>query len=144
MTRSNKPINTIRESSILIHSFIQNVTGVSENVIIEYTNLNFANDIGKNSIVSNCVFPSGVKVPENSFLHTVVLCDEGEPLYVTIAFGIEDNLKKCCKDKADAKSLMYAGIPLDDALDKLHLFYVSCSLYLFVNIFVFTYTSTNG
>lgn len=118
------PIKNMKDNNVYIHSFIQNAGLIGENVVIEYTSLNFANHIGDDSIISNNVFPKGVDVPEKSFLHTVVIRDEGEPLYVTIAFGTDDNLKKCCKSRQDVATLKYAGVNFDDALEKFDMFHV--------------------
>lgn len=121
MVKCPKSLESLKPNNVIFHSSIKNLVGLTENVVIEYTSLNFANDIGMESIISNNIFPSGVRVPAKSFLHTVVIRDEDYPLYVTVAFGVEDNLKKCCNSRSDTKSLKYAGLPFNEALDKLNL-----------------------
>lgn len=140
MVKCPKSLESLKPNNVIFHSSIKNLVGLTENVVIEYTSLNFANDIGMESIISNNIFPSGVRVPAKSFLHTVVIRDEDYPLYVTVAFGVEDNLKKCCNSRSDTKSLKYAGLPFNEALDKLNLLQVSkmwlVYYLLFVNFFV--------
>ena len=123
------------ESNILIHSWYNNKScHVGDNVILEYTFLPGNNNIGSNCIVSNTKFPSSVSVPSNSFLHTVVITDEEAPLYITVAFGIEDDLKKLCPSRDATNHLTYSGLKFGDALDKLHIFQVSLIMSMSVNI----------
>lgn len=122
MLKCMKPVKEINSTNIFIHSTIQNTSGIQHNVVIEYTSLNFANDIGANSIISNCTFPSGVRIPAMSFIYTAIIRDKGATLYVTVAFGIEDNLKKCCSKRSETNSLSYAGLPFGDVLEKLNIY----------------------
>ena len=123
------------ESNILIHSWYDNKScHIGDNVILEYTFLPGNNNIGSNCIVSNTKFPSSVSVPSNSFLHTVVITDEEAPLYITVAFGIEDDLKKLCPSRDATNHLTYSGLKFGDALDKLHIFQVSLIMSMSVNI----------
>ena len=40
--------------------------------------------------------------------------DGGESMFVCVAFGVEDNVKKCCNgDMEDLAVLKYAGLSLD-------------------------------
>ena len=125
------------ESNIFIHSWYNNKScHIGDNVVLEYTFLPGDNDIGSNCIVSNTKFPSSVSVPDNSFLHTVVITDEEAPLYVTVACGIEDDLKKLCPTRDATNLLTYSGLKFGDALDKLHIFQVSLIMSMLVNIHV--------
>ena len=128
MLKCNTPRDQTMATTVFIHSHIQSVEGIQSNVIIENTKLNYANRIGKNCIISNNIFPENVTVPDCSFLHTVVLRNGGDPFYVTVAFGIEDNIKKCCDSKEDMSSLCYAGVSLDKMVDKMEYSHVSIDL----------------
>ena len=130
MVRSSKPVDTLNEKTVLIHSNVHNIDGVSDNTVVEFTNLKEECTIGSGCIVSNNNFPAGVTVPGNSFIHTVVICDGGQQAYVTVAFGTEDNLKKTCESREMASKLIYAGLSFDKALEKLHLPMVSLNSYL--------------
>ncbi|XP_066936214.1 fucose-1-phosphate guanylyltransferase-like [Clytia hemisphaerica] len=121
MVKSSQFLKDLDNSIVLIHSLIKNTDGISRNVVIEYTELSEGCSIGSNSIISNNVFPVGVSVPEKSFIHTVVIRDEGMAKYVTIAFGTDDNLKKSCQSRSDTVSLKYASLSFDKALEKLKL-----------------------
>ena len=142
MLKSSQPINNLNEKTVYIHCDVQSIENVGENVVIEYTHLSAGSSIGEGSIISNNNFPGGVQVPNSSFLHTVVIkADEKDkPLFVTIAFGTEDNLKKSCSSRSDASILKYAGLAFNEALEKLNLtkvlltamFQIVAKFYLFV------------
>lgn len=116
MLKCEKPNQPIKSSTLFVHSHIQTINGIHDNVVIENTTLGLQNSIGKNCIISNNIFPDDVIVPEGSFLHTVIIRDGGEPFYVTVGFGIEDNVKKCCGSHGDLAALCYAGMPLNNVV----------------------------
>jgi len=123
MLKTSQPVNNLNEKTVFIHSNVHSVEGVAENVVIEYTNLGSGTSVGEGSIVSNNNVPAGVQVPKNSFLHTVVIKadEEDRPVFVTIAFGTEDNLKKCCSNRSEVLTLKYAGLAFNKVLEKLNL-----------------------
>lgn len=60
---------------------------VGEESVVEYCILEPHVSIGKKCIVSNLHIPSGLSVPDYSFLHTVPLTEGGGIHYATFAFG---------------------------------------------------------
>ena len=135
MLKCAKPVGIVNDQIVFIHSNIHSIDGVHENVVIEFTELKEGCSVGAGSIISNNIFPAGICVPQNSFLHTVVINDAGKQFYVTVAFGTEDNLKKTCQNREGVSSLIYAGLSFEKALEKLHLPTVSLPK-LFIHLFI--------
>lgn len=70
--------------------------------------------VEKGCIVSNVSIPEDAEVPENVFVMTVCVKVDGEAgLFVTVGYGIEDNMKKTATVEELAK-LNYVGKPLDE------------------------------
>ena len=105
-------------SSCLLHTFLEEDTLIGCNSVTEYSWLGKGCCIGEKSIVSNVFIPSELSLPDNVFLHTVcVLSKSGSGTkYVTVAFGIKDNVKKTCSDVSRACDLKWNDRPLDAAL----------------------------
>nr|CAB3246990.1 fucose-1-phosphate guanylyltransferase-like [Phallusia mammillata] len=79
----------------LMASVILPCVSIGEGSTLEYCHLREFTAIGANSIVSSCsLFPS-TTVPPDTILHTVAINSHhaGELQFVTIAFGIADNMK---------------------------------------------------
>ena len=111
--------------NVMIHSHIERMVELGCNNIIEYAEVGTQSVIGSSCILSNIVVPDKTSIPDNSFLHTVCVKENEEVLYVTVAFHINDNLKKCCKSRDETSNLVYGGICFRDALRTLHLPHVS-------------------
>ena len=113
----------------VMHSLLPSNTKVLENTVVEYSSFDVPVVIGQNSIVSNCAIhhsdlpEDGYKVviPHNIFLHTVPvkLNDDLKSSYVTVAFHIDDNLKKEVP-VSDLSSLPLLGYDVEDALKHCH------------------------
>ena len=71
---------------------------------------------GDYSILSNMVIPEKMHIPSHSFLHTVCVSEGSQSgLFVTVAFGVYDNLKKV-QAVEKMSSLSYRSVPFDEAL----------------------------
>ena len=105
-------------SSCVLHSFLEGDNKFGKNSVTEYSWLGKGSSVGEQSIVSNVFVPNGLSLPNNAFLHTV--CVEAEDgtghRYVTISFGIKDNVKKTCADVSSAGELKWHSTSLDKAL----------------------------
>lgn len=118
------PNSRIESSSTSMHCFFGNVTTGAQSVV-EYCHFTCNVDIGSSCIVSNCSavgLPSNavVTIPSKLFVHTVPIADENRRGYVTIIYGIDDDIKKNYKNPKD---IFYLGKPLRDhsTLNKLPL-----------------------
>nr|XP_058962921.1 fucose-1-phosphate guanylyltransferase-like [Pocillopora verrucosa] len=105
----------------LIHCYQTLPSSVGQRTLLEYCNIQAEASVGNNCIVSNVELPSGASIPDNTFMMTVcVTVDNVSGLYVTVVFGIEDNVKKMAPSD-DLAKLQYFGLPLDKAMSLLDL-----------------------
>lgn len=100
----------------LIHCYQTLPSSVGQRTLLEYCNIQAEASVGNNCIVSNVELPSGASIPDNTFMMTVcVTVDNVSGLYVTVVFGIKDNVKKMAPSD-DLAKLQYFGFPLDKAM----------------------------
>lgn len=105
----------------LIHCYQTLPSSVGQRTLLEYCNIQAEASVGNNCIVSNVELPSGASIPDNTFMMTVcVTVDNVSGLYVTVVFGIKDNVKKMAPSD-DLAKLQYFGLPLDKAMSLLDL-----------------------
>lgn len=94
-------------------------SSVGQQTVLEYCDIQEGSSVGNNCIVSNVEIPAGACIPDNSFMTTVcVTSGEVTGLYVTVVFGVNDNVKKTARS-GDLGKLQYFGLPLDNALSLL-------------------------
>ena len=111
----------------LIHCYQALPSSVGQQTVLEYSDINAGASVGSNCIVSNVVIPAGACIPDNAFMTTVcVTVGNVTGLYVTVVFGINDNLKKMARSD-DLGKLQYFGLPLDKALSLLDIKQVKIS-----------------
>ena len=112
----------------VMHSVLPVSSAVSRYSVVEYSKFDIPISVGPNSIVSNCelVLPlkneelSGritecgidgeisMKVPNDTFLHTVPIKIDNVTKFVTVFFDINDSLKKVANGN-DVGSLLFLG-----------------------------------
>ena len=108
-------------SSCILHSYLEGNNIFGQNSVTEYGWLGKGSSIGNNSIVSNVFVSDGLALPDDSFVHTVcVKAENGEKAqFVTVTFGIKDNLKKTCSDARSSSELKLHQKSLDKAMELL-------------------------
>ncbi|KAL9952409.1 hypothetical protein ACROYT_G039659 [Oculina patagonica] len=100
----------------LIHCHQTMPSSVGQQTVLEYCDIQEGSSVGNNCIVSNVEIPAGACIPDNSFMTTVcVTSGEVTGLYVTVVFGVNDNVKKTARS-GELGKLQYFGSPLDNAL----------------------------
>ena len=117
----------------LIHCHQTMPSKVGQQTVLEYCEIQEESSVGNNCIISNVVIPAGACIPDNAFMTTVcVEVGDVAGLYVTIVFGVNDNVKKTTRLE-DLGKLEYFGWPLDKALSLLdmkqvheHNFFQTC------------------
>ena len=125
---SEEKIDT--DQRCLIHCYQTLPSSVGQRTLLEYCNIQAEASVGNNCIVSNVELPSGASIPDNTFMMTIcVTVDNVSGLYVTVVFGIEDNVKKMAPSD-DLAKLQYFGLPLDKGMSLLDLAQVVIS-YMF-------------
>lgn len=103
----------------LIHCYQILPSSVGQRTLLEYCDIQAEASVGNNCIVSNVELPSGASISDDTFMMTVcVTIDNSSGLYVTVVFGIKDNVKKTAPS-GDLGKLQYFGLPLDKAVSLL-------------------------
>lgn len=107
-----------RDTSV-IHSVVQPGARLSPGVVLEYSRLEPEVTVGQNSIISGCWVESGLSVPPLTFLHTLRLSSHNAPgRFVTVAFGVLDDLKRTSPDHASLSQLELLGRPLQEHVSR--------------------------
>lgn len=103
----------------LIHCHQALPSSVGRQTVLEYCDIKEGSSVGNNCIVSNVEIPVGAHIPDNVFMTTVcVTSGDVVGLYVTVVFGVGDNVKKTARS-VELGKLQYFGLPLDKALSLL-------------------------
>lgn len=108
---TKRPKQEKKKQGCLIHSLVPESSVLPKNTITEFCHFRVTLTVGANSLVSNCAYTGddleAISIPEDTFIHTIAIKEKGEntPKFVTMIFGIGDNLKKI----ADAETLPYLG-----------------------------------
>lgn len=110
-SRDNRKIST---SACIIHSAINKESTIGENCVMDYCDFELPVDIEQNCIISNCQLAwsettaehTRLIIPQGIFLHTVPITVENTTKFVTVFFGVDDNLKKCVSS-VDVESLPF-------------------------------------
>ena len=131
ITEPDSALNTCQ--GCVMQSILPKSSTISNNSVVEYSKFDVPVDVGVNAIISNCEFSKpdkqmelkiwqrnnkGVtneklKIPANTFLHTIPIRQDNETKYVTVCFGISDNLKKAVSEN-DFQCLPYLGRTVKD------------------------------
>uniref|UniRef100_G3VJJ9 Fucose-1-phosphate guanylyltransferase n=1 Tax=Sarcophilus harrisii TaxID=9305 RepID=G3VJJ9_SARHA len=106
-----------RETPCVIQSIIEPGSRWGPGTVVEYSWLGPDVAIGANSIVSGCHVPAGTALPPNSFLCALSLKVNGCSMYATMAYGVEDDLKRKVRALPDVRSLRFSGQGFLDCLD---------------------------
>ena len=109
----------VTDHRCLIHCHQTMPSKVGQQTVLEYCDIQAVSSVGNNCIISNVAIPAGACIPDNAFMTTVcVEVGDVAGLYVTIVFGVNDNVKKMTRSE-DLGKLHYFGWPLDKALSLL-------------------------
>lgn len=119
----------------VMHSYLPTESYISSTAIVEFCKFDIPIKVGQNCILSNCEFESKVRVkdaetgvsvlvaymnhletlvfPNDLFIHTIPINENGQTKYVTVFFDIKDNLKKEAPGM-DIKRLPFLGRFVED------------------------------
>uniref|UniRef100_A0A8C6UP52 Fucose-1-phosphate guanylyltransferase n=1 Tax=Neogobius melanostomus TaxID=47308 RepID=A0A8C6UP52_9GOBI len=103
-------------SCCVMYSIVDPTCSLGKGSVIEYSRLEKGVSVGQGSIVSSCWIGSGLSVPDSVFMHSLCIDQKRNTGYVTIAFGIEDNLKRSVENTADIQTLQLFGSSLPHCL----------------------------
>lgn len=109
----------------VMHSCIESNASIGRFVVLEYSHVSSPIEIGDYCILSNCRIccadvSSKIVVPPRSCFHTAAVQIGTDVKFVTIAFGLQDDLKKSVPLACSgATELEYLGVPLQRACNVL-------------------------
>ncbi|XP_056234896.1 serine/threonine-protein kinase TNNI3K isoform X1 [Seriola aureovittata] len=84
--------------------------------VVEYSRLGAGVSVGKGSIVSSCWVSPGLSVPDAVFMHSLCVNHQDRAGFVTVAFGINDNLKRSVEAPAHMDRLKLFECSLAECL----------------------------
>lgn len=101
----------------IVKSRIHPRCSISPRSVLEYCDFSGSVTVEGNCIISSCSTggqetDEDLLVPENTFLHTVVVSVDGEQCYTTIFCGVSDDIKA----ETEVKDLRIFGKPLPESL----------------------------
>ncbi|XP_032157637.1 LOW QUALITY PROTEIN: fucose-1-phosphate guanylyltransferase [Mustela erminea] len=104
-------------TSCIIQSILDSRCSVAAGSVVEYSRLGPDVSVGENCIISGCHFITAAVLPAYSFVCSLSLKMNGHLKYSTMAFGVQDNLKKNVKTLSDIKLLQFFGVCFLSCLD---------------------------
>ncbi|XP_059196611.1 serine/threonine-protein kinase TNNI3K isoform X2 [Centropristis striata] len=100
----------------VMHSVLAPSFSVGAGSVVEYCRLGAGAAVGGGSIVSSCWVRAGLSVPAGVFMHSLCVNYKHQTRFVTIVFGINDNLKHRVEAPAYMEQLKLFGLGLPDCL----------------------------
>ena len=117
----------------VMHSVLPAWSAVSRYSVVEYSKFDIPVSVGPNTIVSNCELVSFLKkdelsrritesdtdgevtlrIPNDTFLHTVPIKIDNITKFVTVFFDVNDTLKKVANGN-DVRNLLFLGKTIED------------------------------
>lgn len=96
----------------VMYSVLDPSSSVAARSVVEYSRLGARVSIGGGSIVSSCWLSDGLSVPDGVFMHSLGVNHEQKIGFVTVVFGINDNLKRSVKAPRHADELKLFDLSL--------------------------------
>lgn len=100
----------------IMYSVLDATSAVAARSVVEYCRLGAGVSIGSGSIVSSCWLSEGLSVPDGVFMHSLGVNTGQQVGFVTVVFGINDNLKRSVKDQGHADELKLFDLSLAECL----------------------------
>ncbi|XP_034560071.1 fucose-1-phosphate guanylyltransferase [Notolabrus celidotus] len=100
----------------VMYSVLHPSCSVGAGSVVEYSRLEAGVSVGRGSIISSCCVSAGLSVPDGVFLHSVCVNHKHQTRYVTVVFGINDDLKRSVESPAHMKGLKLFGFTLTECL----------------------------
>ncbi|XP_068176024.1 fucose-1-phosphate guanylyltransferase isoform X2 [Antennarius striatus] len=113
--------NENSESSLgccVMYSIFDPDCTVESGSVVEYSRLGAGVSVGRSSIISGCWVGPGLSVPDAVFMHSLCVNHKQQTRFVTVMFGINDNLKRTVESPASMNDLSYFGFSLTDCLTR--------------------------
>ncbi|KAF4794771.1 Fucose-1-phosphate guanylyltransferase [Turdus rufiventris] len=101
----------------IMQSILEPGCVVGPGSVVEYSRIGAGVSVGKGCIVSGSCIDFSVDIPSNCFLSSVSVKITDQVKFVTMVFGVGDDLKKSVKLLSDIHSLRFFGASLPECLD---------------------------
>ncbi|XP_033081206.1 fucose-1-phosphate guanylyltransferase isoform X3 [Trachypithecus francoisi] len=98
------------KTSCIIQSILDSRCSIAPGSVVEYSRLGPDVSVGENCIISGSYIPTKAALPAHSFVCSLSLKMNRCLKYSTMAFGVQDNLKKSVKTLSDIKLLQFFGV----------------------------------
>lgn len=102
--------------SCVMYSILDPSCSVGAGSVVEYSRLGAGVSVGKGCIISSCWVSPGLSVPDGVFMHSLCVNHQDRTGFVTVVFGINDNLKHSVKAPAYLEGLKLFGSSLAECL----------------------------
>ncbi|KAM4574915.1 fucose-1-phosphate guanylyltransferase [Fundulus diaphanus] len=102
----------------IMYSVLDPSCCVGAGSVVEHSRLEAGVSVGGGSIISSCWVSSGLSVPAGAFMHTLCVNHQEQVRFVTVFFGIKDNLKKSVASPAHLGELQFFGFNLAKCLSR--------------------------
>lgn len=100
----------------VMYSVLDPSCSVGAGSVVEYSRLGAGVSVGRGSIVSSCWVSAGLSVPDGVFMHSLCVNYQRQTRFVTVVFGINDNLKRSVEAPAYMEGLKLFGFSLAECL----------------------------
>ncbi|XP_037625326.1 fucose-1-phosphate guanylyltransferase [Sebastes umbrosus] len=100
----------------VMYSVLDPSCSVGAGSVVEYSRLGAGASVGGGSIVSSCWVSAGLSVPDGVFMHSLCVNYKHQIRFVTVVFGINDNLKRSVESPAHMEELKLFGFSLAECL----------------------------
>ncbi|TRY83209.1 hypothetical protein DNTS_014144 [Danionella cerebrum] len=100
----------------VMHSVLHPSVGVSQGSVVEYSRLDANVKVGSKSIISGCWIGTGLTVPSDTFIHSLSVNLGGKTGFVSVFFGIQDDVKRNVPSPAQIEALSLFKVNLEDCV----------------------------
>ncbi|XP_028259246.1 fucose-1-phosphate guanylyltransferase [Parambassis ranga] len=100
----------------VMYSVLDSSCSVGAGSVVEFSRLGAGASVGRDSIVSSCWVSPGLSVPDGAFMHSLCVNYQNQTSFVTVFFGINDNLKRSVDSPAYTDELKFFGFSLTECL----------------------------
>lgn len=104
--------------SCVMYSVLDPGCSVGAGSVVEYSRLGAGVSVGRGSIVSSCWVSAGLSVPDGVFMHSLCVNHKNQSGFVTVVFGINDNLKRSVEAPTHVGELKLFGFSLAECLSR--------------------------
>ncbi|XP_065529095.1 fucose-1-phosphate guanylyltransferase [Lathamus discolor] len=111
------PDRALAQTASVMHSILEPGCLVGPGSVIEYSRIGPEVSVGEGSIISGSDISGKVDVPSHCFLSSLSIEADREVQYVSMVFGVEDDLKKSVKALSDIGALRFCGVSLPECLE---------------------------